>query len=608
MISHKVNDLVIRFANVNGTGSASANGLFAKAIYKMGVPVSPKNIFPSNIQGLPTWYEVRVSEKNYLGRRAGIDIMVAVNAQSFLNDLSSLSPEGYFVYDNTGNFNEGDHRQDVHYIGIPMMQLSVANFNDSRMHMLMKNVIYIGALSALLGIDLSVFEALVKEQFKKKEKLIPGNVLALKLGYDYAKDHYACPINFTIEPRDLIGNRILAEGNDACALGAVFAGATVGSWYPITPSTSVMSSFETWCRRLRKDPETNTNNYAIVQAEDELAAIGMVVGAGWNGARAFTATSGPGVSLMTEFLGLAYFAEIPVVLIDVQRSGPSTGMPTRSQQSDLFAAAYASHGDTKHILLIPSTPTECFEMTALSFDMAERFQTPVILMTDLDLGMNDYLCEPFQWDDNRHYDRGKVLNAEALENLSEFGRYMDIDGDGITYRTLPGTHPEKGAFFTRGSSKDEFARYTEDGQAYVRNMKRLEKKWDTIKSNVPKSETDFNPNLTKAILFFGTTNYSAVESLDLLKDHGLEFNRLRIKSFPFGPEVIDFINQHEEVFVIEQNRDAQMRSLLINELEINPAKLKKVLNYDGMAITAAHIAETIKEQCVIMNNTQSEMF
>ena len=604
----KVNDLVIRFANVNGTGSASANGLFAKAVYKMGVPVTPKNIFPSNIQGLPTWYEVRVSEKNYLGRRAGIDIMVAINAQSFMNDLNSVSAGGYFVYDNSGYINTDDFRQDINYVGIPMINLSVASFNNPRIHLLMKNVIYIGAVAAMLNIDLSVFEELVKEQFKKKEKLIPGNIQALSLGYDYAKANYNCPIDFTIEHRDLIGDRILAEGNDACGLGAVYAGATVGSWYPITPSTSVMSSFEKWCKKLRVDPETGRNNFAIVQAEDELAAIGMVVGANWNGARAFTATSGPGVSLMTEFLGLAYFAEIPVVLIDVQRSGPSTGMPTRSQQSDLFAAAYASHGDTKHILLFPSTPTECFDMTAMSFDLAERFQTPVIIMTDLDLGMNDHLCYPFKWDDSRRFDRGKVLTAEALDQLNEFGRYLDVDGDGVTYRTLPGTHPDKGAFFTRGSSKDEFARYTEDGQAYVRNMKRLEKKWDTIKSNVPTSDISLDPDFNKAILYFGTTIYSAEEALDILKEHDLHYNWIRIKSFPFGPEVIDFINRHEEIFVIEQNRDAQMRSLLINELEVAPSKLKKVLNYDGMAITAEQISMSIKEATIFMDHSTPEMF
>lgn len=604
----KINDLVIRFANVNGTGSASANGLFAKAVFKLGVPVTPKNIFPSNIQGLPTWYEVRVSEKNYLGRREGIDIMVAVNAQSFRQDLDSVKPGGYFIYDDSGEALDLSARPDVQFIGIPMMNLSVANFTDSRTHLLMKNVIYIGALSALLGIDLKIFEDLVKEQFKKKEKLIPGNILALQLGYDYVKQHYDCPLPYTIEQRDLVGDRIMVEGNDACALGAVYAGASVGSWYPITPSTSVMSSFEKWCKRLRVDRQTGRNNFAIIQAEDELAAIGMVVGATWNGARAFTATSGPGISLMTEFLGLAYFAEIPVVLIDVQRSGPSTGMPTRSQQSDLLACAYASHGDTKHILLFPSTPTECFEMTALAFDLAERFQTPVIVMTDLDLGMNDHLCEPFYWDDERRYDRGKVLNASQLDAIQDYGRYLDVDGDGIPYRTLPGTHPTKGAFFTRGSSRDEYARYTEDGKAYVRNMLRLEKKWETVKSNMPRSEIMLSGGNVRAILYFGTTNYAADEALDMMKEQHLHFDRIRIKSFPFGPEVSEFIHNHDEVYIIEQNRDAQMRTLLINEFDINPSKLKKVLNYDGMPITADFIASTILKMQEVRNRAGEEIF
>lgn len=604
----KINDLVIRFANVNGTGSASANGLFAKAVFKLGVPVTPKNIFPSNIQGLPTWYEVRVSEKNYLGRREGIDIMVAVNAQSFRQDLDSVKSGGYFIYDDSGETPDLSARPDVQFIGIPMMNLSVANLTDSRTHLLMKNVIYIGALSALLNIDLRIFEDLVRDQFKKKEKLIPGNILALQLGYDHVRQHYDCPLPYVIEQRDLVGDRIMVEGNDACALGAVYAGASVGSWYPITPSTSVMSSFEKWCKRLRVDKETGRNNFAIIQAEDELAAIGMVVGATWNGARAFTATSGPGVSLMTEFLGLAYFAEIPVVLIDVQRSGPSTGMPTRSQQSDLLACAYASHGDTKHILLFPSTPTECFEMTALAFDLAERFQTPVIVMTDLDLGMNDHLCEPFYWDDERKYDRGKVLSTSQLDAIQDYGRYLDVDGDGVPYRTLPGTHPTKGAFFTRGSSRDEYARYTEDGKAYVRNMQRLEKKWETIKSNIPRSEIIQSGGNARAILYFGTTNYAADEALDMLKEQHMHFDRMRIKSFPFGPEVSEFIHDHDEIYVVEQNRDAQMRTLLINELDINPSKLKKVLNYDGMPITADFIASTILRMQEVRNRAGEEIF
>lgn len=592
---NSVNDLVVRFCNVNGTGSASANNLFAKAIYRMGLPVSPKNIFPSNIQGLPTWYEVRVSEQNYLGRKGLIDIVIGVNSQSFLNDINSVRPGGYFIYDNTKPWDIGHLRQDITYLGIPMMALSVDNFKDPRTHMLMKNMIYIGALVALLDMDIQILNDLVKDQFKKKEKLIPGNILALELGYNYANEHFSCPLGIRVERRELIGDRIMTDGNNACGLGAVYAGATVGSWYPITPSTSVMNAFEKWCKRFRVD-ENGKNNFAIIQAEDELAAIGMVLGAAWNGARAFTATSGPGLSLMNEFLGLAYFAEIPTVLIDVQRSGPSTGMPTRTQQSDLLLAAYASHGDTKQILLIPSTPTECFDLTAMAFDVAERFQTAVILMTDLDLGMNDHLCEPFHWDDTRQYDRGKVLTAAQLDEMKQYGRYLDTDGDGVTYRTLPGTHANKGAFLTRGSSKDEYARYTEDGAAYVRNMERLALKWQTIRSHMPAPEILLNDRKNKeAIIYFGTTSSAVVEALDQLTAQGIGMNALRLRSFPFPDAVEDFINQHDRIFVIEQNRDAQMRSLLINELEIDPKKFVRVLNYDGSPITALFISEAIEK-------------
>ena len=591
MEQHRINDLVVRFANVNGTGSASANNMFAKAIFRMGIPVSPKNIFPSNIQGLPTWYEVRVNEKAYLGRKEGIDIMVAVNAQSFDKDLKSVKSGGYLMYDSTKNLTNLN-RTDIHYIPVPMMQLCLAHYDDARTHLLMKNVIYVGALAALLNISTEVLETLIQEQFKKKEKLIPGNIKALHLGIDYAKQHFACPLPLHLESRELNKNKILIEGNNACALGAVYAGATVGSWYPITPSTSVMNNFEKWCQKLRVvDGE---NRFAIVQAEDELAAMGMVLGAGWNGARSFTATSGPGVSLMSEFLGLSYFAEIPAVLIDVQRGGPSTGMPTRTQQSDLLAAAYASHGDTKHILLFPSNPKECFEMTVTAFDLAERFQTAVIVMTDLDLGMNDHLSNPLEWNDSRQMDRGKVLNAEQLDQLSTFGRYLDVDGDGVCYRTIPGTHPTKGSFFTRGSSRDEYAKYTEEGAAYQRNMERLIKKWETIKDIVPAAEINIkNSESKQAILYFGTSTAACEEAIDLLSEQNIHVNQIKINSFPFGSEVSDFLEKHDQVFVVEQNRDAQMRSLLINELEINPKRLIKILHYDGMPITADFIADQI---------------
>lgn len=585
-----INDFVIRFANVNGTGSASANNLFAKSIFRMGIPVTPKNIFPSNIQGLPTWYEVRVNEKGYLGRRAGIDIMVSVNPQSMAKDIAAVRPGGYFMYDSSRPLEKEMHRDDIHFIGIPMIRMCQQNFDSPRQHQLLKNVIYVGALTALLDIEVDVVKELIAQQFQKKEKLIPINYKALEMGIQYIHDHYEYPLGLRLERRDNIGDRIMVDGNTACALGAIYAGATVAAWYPITPSTSVVDAFSKYVRRLRVDPETGKNKYAIVQAEDELAAIGVVVGAMWNGARSFTATSGPGLSLMNEFLGLAYFAEIPVVLIDVQRGGPSTGMPTRTQQSDILLAAYASHGDTKHPLLFPSTPTECFEMTAGAFDLAERLQTPILVMTDLDLGMNEHTTPPFAWDDTRRYDRGKVLSADDLDKLERYGRYLDVDGDGITYRTIPGTHPTKGSFFTRGSSKDEYARYTEDGAAYQRNMDRLVKKWNTAKYHVPAPELYQSADQSEdGLIFFGTSTYAALEAVDELAAAGVKMDALRIKAFPFNNEVAEFIERHRRIFVVEQNRDAQMRTLLINELEINPKKLIRVLNYDGFPITAEGI-------------------
>jgi 2-oxoglutarate ferredoxin oxidoreductase subunit alpha len=586
----KINDFVVRFANVNGTGSASANYLFAKAIFRMGIFVTPKNIFPSNIQGLPTWYEVRVNDKGYLGRREGIDMMVCVNPQSMKNDVASVKSGGYFMYDSTKALSPEYFREDVHYIGIPFMEMCIREFTDPRQRQLFKNTIYVGALSALLDIEFSALEQLLAEQFQGKEKLIAPNVKALRLGVQYVHDNFSYPLDIRLERRDLIKDSILIDGNSACGLGAVYAGATVAAWYPITPSTSVVEAFGEYAKKLRVDPVTGKNNFAIVQAEDELSAIGMVIGANWNGARSFTATSGPGLSLMNEFLGLAYFAEIPAVLIDVQRAGPSTGMPTRTQQSDVMAAAYASHGDTKHILLFPSTPKECFDLTAEAFDLAEGLHTPVIVLTDLDLGMNDHVSEPLNWDDARKHKRGKVYDAKQLESISRFGRYLDVDNDGITYRTYPGTHPTKGSFFTRGTSRDEYATYTEDGEAYVRNMNRLIKKWDTAKSMVPGPQLYQDKSTSPlAILFFGTSKYAAEEAMELLAADGIAVDAIRIKSFPFNKTVEEFMNSHEKIFVIEQNRDGQMRNLLTNELGINPGKLISVLNYDGMPITAANI-------------------
>lgn len=592
--SSAINDFVLRFANVNGTGSASANGLFARAIFRMGIPVTPKNIFPSNIQGLPTWYEVRVSEKGYLGRREGIDFMVCMNPQSMPKDIASVRPGGYFLYDSTKPLHREFIREDIHYIGIPLMGICLREYTDPRQRQLFKNIIYVGALSALLDIEFAVLETLLAEMFLGKEKLIPPNIKALQLGIQYIHEHYEYPLDIRLERRDLVGNRILIDGNSACGLGAVFAGATVAAWYPITPSTSVVEAFMEYAEQFRTDPETGKKNFAIVQAEDELAAIGMVIGANWNGARSFTATSGPGVSLMAEFLGLAYFAEIPTVLIDVQRAGPSTGMPTRTQQADIIAAAYASHGDTKHVLLFPSTPKECFSDVATAFDLAERLQTPVIVMTDLDLGMNDHLTPPFEWDDTRSFDRGKVMHSADLDNIAKFGRYLDVDGDGITYRTYPGTHASKGAYVTRGTSHDEYAGYTEDSGVYTRNMDRLLKKWETAKSIVPAPELKqgVTPNEC-GIIFFGTSIYSSEEAVDILAARDIPLDSLRLRSFPFSESVGQFIADHEVVFVIEQNRDAQMRSLLINELGVAPQKMIPILNYDGMPITADTIVKQI---------------
>jgi 2-oxoglutarate ferredoxin oxidoreductase subunit alpha len=594
-----VNEFVIRFANVNGTGSASANAMFAKSLFRMGIPSSPKNIFPSNIQGLPTWFEVRVSEQGYLGRRGGVDIAVAVNPQSMAQDIADLNPGGYLVYDNTKALDVRLHRDDIHLIGLPLTDLCRQEYSEARQRQLFKNVIYVGALAALLNIEFSVLKELVGEQFKGKDKLIASNIHALELGFQYAQKNFQCPLTVHLESRDLIGDKIIMEGNDALALGAVYGGATVVAWYPLTPSTSVIEGFEKYAKRLRIDPGSGDRRYAVAQAEDELAAIGIVIGAGWNGARSFTATSGPGLSLMSEFLGLAYFAEVPAVLFDIQRAGPSTGMPTRTQQSDIFAAAYASHGDTKHILLIPSDPKECFEMAAESFDLADRFQTPVILMSDLDLGMNDHLCEPLEWDDQRNYDRGKVFSNEDLENMSErYGRYLDIDDDGICYRTLPGVHPEKGAFFTRGTSRNEYAVYTEFGDAYVNNVDRLNKKFETAKDLLPLPEFHEAKKTSRdAVIFYGSSNSACLEALDILAADGLHLNGMRLRSFPFNKQVTEFVNNHDRVFVIEQNRDGQMRKLLIIECELDPQKLLSYTHYDGMPMTArgaaSHIASVL---------------
>lgn len=592
-----INDFVVKFANVNGSGSASANSMFAKAIFRMGIPVSPRNIFPSNIQGAPTWYEVRISEDGYLGRRGGqVELMVSVNPQSMAQDVEDVCPGGYFFYDNTYPLDFKLIRDDIHYIGLPLTQITNSNFDNPRLQQLFKNIIYVGSLAYLIGIEFSALESIVSDTFAKKPKLIAPNVSALQLGFDEAKKAFDAPLPLQLKRSNKNDGKVLLEGNAACGLGAVYGGATVCAWYPITPSTSVAEGFEKYAKQLRIDPETGENNFAVVQAEDELSAIGMVIGANWNGARSFTATSGPGVSLMQEFLGLAYFAEVPAVLIDVQRTGPSTGMPTRTQQSDILISAYASHGDTKQVLLFPATPKECFELTADAFDIADRLQTPVIMLTDLDLGMNEHICDDLEWDDNRSYDRGKVLNAQDLEKIERFGRYLDVDGDGIPYRTVAGTHAEKGAFFTRGTSRDEYAVYTEKGEAYQRNMERLEVKWATAPEYLPQAiETKRSESNSVGVIHFGTSLEATHEALDILNKQGQTANDLRILAFPFGPEVAEFIERHEQVVIVEQNRDAQLKTLVVNELQIDPKRLHSILHYNGDPISARQVRNGLDE-------------
>ena len=592
---NSTNDFVVKFANVNGSGSASANLLFAKSVLRMGVPVATRNIFPSNIQGLPTWYEVRVSEAGHLGRRGGVDLMVAMNPQTWAQDVASIDPGGYLFYDSTKPMPPSKFRDDINVIGMPLTEICNQKYTDPRQRQLFKNIIYVGSLAALLGMELPAIEKLIGEQYQGKEKLLTPNIEALHLGHDYAVQHLN-PIGLKVKRATAVGDRIFIEGNAAAALGAVYGGATVAAWYPITPSTSMAEAFQRHCRRFRVDPATGKNRYAIVQGEDELASIGIVIGAAWNGARAFTCTSGPGISLMQEFLGLAYFAEIPAVVFDVQRAGPSTGMPTRTQQADILSAAYASHGDTKHVLLFPEDPHECFEMGALAFDLADRLQTPVFCMLDLDIGMNEWLSKPFAWDDAKRLDRGKVMSAADLDRAKEFGRYLDVDGDGIPYRTYPGTHPTKGSYFTRGTSRDRYAKYTEEGPAYVDNMQRLLRKFETAKKLVPAPvRTDAKQPTRRGVIYFGSTSAAMREALDVLEGQGIHLDALRVRGFPFAKEVLDFIAAHEQVFVVEQNRDAQLRTLIVTEGGVDPAKLVPVLHYDGTPITERFITGAISQ-------------
>ena len=590
----RVNDFVIRIATVNGTGSASANSLLMKAIFRMGIPVVGKNYFPSNIQGLPTWYEIRVTKDAYLSRSGHIDIMVAMNAQTYSEDLVSVQSGGVFIYDSTRRREELHTRTDVTVLPIPLSELANNAFTGARTRILMRNVTYVGALAALLEIDLDTLKQLLEETFSNKQALIDSNLTAIQIGYDYAREQFNCPLSMRLSPLDKTAGHIMIDGNTAAALGCVYAGATVGSWYPITPSTSLFDAFTDFCKRFRTDTESGTQNYCIIQAEDELAAIGMALGAAWNGARAFTSTSGPGISLMSEFLGLAYFTEIPLVLFDIQRVGPSTGMPTRTQQSDILAAAYASHGDTRHVLLFPSDPAECFEFAVTAFDLADRLQTPVIVLSDLDIGMNDWPCPELQWDDSYCPDYGKVYRANELRDLERFQRYLDVDGDGICYRSLPGDHP-RGAYLIRGSGHNQAGAYTERSDEYIEVMDRLRRKFDTAATLVPGPIIERTPNADMAIVSLGSCHGAIQETRDRLAEKGLASDYMRIRSFPFCDDVRSFIDSHPRVFVVEQNRDAQLRSLLMTETGIAADRLVPVLYYGGEPLSSVDIIDVIAQ-------------
>jgi 2-oxoglutarate ferredoxin oxidoreductase subunit alpha len=589
----RINDFAIKIANVNGTGSASANGLLMQAIFRMGIPVSGKNLFPSNIQGLPTWYEIRVSGQGYVARALDYDLMVAMNAQTYAQDTREVRSGGYVLYDSTWPLDPALAREDVTFLGIPLARMCNEAFDNPRGRILMKNIAYAGALCALLDIDMTVVAGLLDEKYGKKKALADSNTLALRLGYDYARDHFDCPLPFRLESMASTGDKILIDGNTATALGCLYAGATVAAWYPITPATSVMDAFKRFCEKYRRDPVTGNNNFIILQAEDEIAAIGMVIGANWNGARAFTSTAGPGISLMNELIGLAYYAEIPAVIVDVQRVGPSTGMPTRTQQGDLFACAYASHGDTKHILLFPSSPYECFEMAVASFDVAERFQTPVFLVSDLDIGMNDWVVPKLEWDDERRPDRGRVLSAAELETIPRFYRYSDLDENFVAARTLPGMHP-KGSFFTRGSGHNKLGGYTELPEEYQEVVDRLLKKHKAAASYVPAPVVRRREGATFGVVTIGSCEAAVEEALDILAAEGIVGDSMRIRAFPFSDEVERFLDEHAVSFVVEQSRDAQLRSLLVLETSAPKEKLLSLLVYGGFPLSAAHVVEPIR--------------
>ena len=592
----RVNEFAIKLANVNGTGSASTNNLLMQTIFRMGVPVSGKNLFPSNIQGLPTWYEVRVSQSGHTARTASFDLMVAMNGQTYQQDIGEVASGGYLVYDDSWALDSEMRRPDITFLGAPLAQLCAQRFATVKERILMKNVATAGLVAALLALPVDELSKQLVAAYSRRPQLLEDNQAALQLGYQYALENFPCPLPFHVEQMGAPDGRILIDGNTAVALGAVYAGATVGAWYPITPATSVMENFIRLCAQYRRHPGPDgreVNDYLILQAEDELAALGIVVGASWAGARAFTSTSGPGLSLMQELLGLAYYTEVPAVLVDVQRAGPSTGMPTRVQQADLLSAAFASHGDTRHILLFPSDPRECFLHTVKAFDLAERFQTPVLVMSDLDIGMNDWEVPELTWDDSYRPDRGRLLSPEELERLERFWRYGDPDPEWTTPRAVPGETPRAG-HLVRGSGHDLRAVYTERPDEYQEVVDRLLRKHRAAAQHLPPPVVEMHEGAPFGVITMGSCDLAVREALEQLPGPAPSY--LRVTGYPFPAAVAEFVAAHPHCYVVEQNRDGQLRSLLLIETGFGGERLRPVLSYGGLPITASFIRDRILEQ------------
>ncbi len=589
-----VNDLSIQIATVNGSGSQSANAVLLRSLFRMGIPVSGKNLFPSNIAGLPTWYTIRANKDGYVARKKEIDVLIAMNAETAKEDVLTLRPGSAAIVDELANLTE--LRSDISFYPVPFDKLTAEVCPEAKLRKLVRNMIYVGVAAHLLSIDMAAVEPALRKQFAKKIKAADLNWAAVQAGYGFAQKNLAKRDPFTVAPMNATAGKIMLDGNSAAALGCIFAGCTVAMWYPITPSTSLVEAFIDYAKRYRIEPDGKAT-FAIVQAEDELAAIGAVLGAGWAGARAMTATSGPGISLMAEFSGLGYYAELPGVIFDVQRGGPSTGMPTRTQQADILAAAFLSHGDTKHILLLPGSVKECYELAIAAFDLAEHLQTPVFVMSDLDLGMNNWMSEPFEYPD-KPIDRGKVLTAEELVALGSFARYKDSDGSGVGQRTLPGTNHPLAAYFTRGTSHNEKATYSERPDDYVANVERLNRKFETARTLVPRPEVVQAGKSKVGLIAFGSSDFAVRESRDQLRnEYGIETDYLRLRAFPFTRETHDFVASHETIYVIEQNRDAQMLSLLKLDLDApQVVKLRSIRHFSGLPLDARSITDDLITQ------------